>query len=48
MTPKLWSRHLAADGRAVEAGVTEGEDPAVGGHQPVAVPAPVDAMPTTG
>ena len=28
---------VTAAGRAVEAGVAEGEDPAVGGHQPVAL-----------
>jgi hypothetical protein len=37
-----------ASGRAVEHGVAVVEDPAVGGHQPVAPPSGVAAMPTMG
>ena len=33
---------------AEEGGVTVGEDATVGGHQPVAPPSGVDAMPTMG
>ena len=42
-----WLSWIFAGG-AVEAGVAEGEDAAVGGHQPIALPSGVDGHPHDG